>query len=337
MAETKRQATVALVGGDTLAGREVRDVITTAGLAARLKLIGAEEDAATLTALDGEPVVVSALDEGNLTGADVVILAGSHASSRKAFQLLEKRLPRPAVIDLTGRLQDKAEARLRAPMVEPNGFSVDRDAVQIIAHPASIAMALLLRRIPARRSVVQVLVPASEHGKRGVDELQQQVVSLFSFKPITKEVFDAQVAFNLLSRFGADATVKLEAIAERIDNDLQALMAYSARTAKPSFRLVQAPAFHGYGFSIWLELEGRAFLREVEEALRSPGIEVRGGDEEAPDNVGVAGQSGLIVGGVENDRNCDEAVWLWAVADNLRLAADNAVAVARQLLEARAS
>jgi hypothetical protein len=48
--------------------------------------------------------------------------------------------------------------------------------------------------------------------------------------------------------------------------------------------------------------------------------------------VGVAGQDGVAVGAVAMDRNDPQACWCWLVADNLRLAAENAVAVGRQFL-----
>ncbi len=337
MADPKLQPIVALVGGETLIGREVRDALATAGLPVRVKLIGAgEEPAVGLTVEGGEPVVVSALDEENLTGAAAVMLAGSPSSSRAAFALLEKHSQRPVVIDLAGGLEDRPEARLRAPMIEPAKFAADRNAVHVIAHPAAVAMAMLLSRFEPRRAVIQVLVPASELGHRGVDELQQQVISLLTFKPVPKEVFDEQAGFNLLARYGADAPEDLRNTETRIGRHLTSLMAHFSHNAMPSFRLAQAPVFHGYSLSVWLQLDRRTSVQEISAALASPGIDVRTGDQEPPTNVGAAGQSGIIAGAIENDPNCPEAVWLWAVADNLRLTADNAVAVLRQLLEARA-
>lgn len=334
-ADSRQGQTIALVGGETLLGREVRDVFSSSGIAARLRLIGAGEDsAATLAEQDGEPVVVSALDEENLIGADLVILAGSPETSRKAYALIARRSPRPAVIDLTGGLEQRPGARLRAPMVEPAGHpAAGADTVHVIAHPAAVALALLLRRIPARRAVVEILAPVSEYGQRGVDELQRQVISLLSFKPLETELFDAQVAFNLLARYGAEAREKLESVSARIGSHLAAL----GCSPSPSIHLVQAPVFHGYGFSLWLEFDRPQDLAEFAATIHSPGIEVRAPGETAPDNVAVAGQSGVLVGVIESDRQCREALWLWAAADNLRMAAGNAVAVARQLLEGRAA
>jgi len=48
--------------------------------------------------------------------------------------------------------------------------------------------------------------------------------------------------------------------------------------------------------------------------------------------VSHAGQSGIAVGAIAEDRNNPDACWFWVVADNLRLAAENAVAVAREFL-----
>ena len=47
-----------------------------------------------------------------------------------------------------------------------------------------------------------IFEPASEHGQRGMDELHQQTVNLLSFQPLPKDVFDAQVAFNMVARYG---------------------------------------------------------------------------------------------------------------------------------------
>ena len=71
--------------------------------------------------------------------------------------------------------------------------------------------------------------------------------------------------------------------------------------------------------------------RPWKRACAAAPIEVRAGEFEPPTNVGQAGQGGIAVGAVSVDRNNPEACWFWLVADNLRLAAENAAEVARQL------
>jgi aspartate-semialdehyde dehydrogenase len=209
-------------------------------------------------------------------------------------------------------------------------------AIQVIAHPAAVALALLLAGVreaaAVRRAVVNIFEPASERGQAGLDELQKQTVSLLSLKPLVKDVFDAQVSFNMLSRYGSDASFSLEETERKIDRHLASLLAGSGAMPMPSLRLIQAPVFHGYSLSAWIEFETNPGPAAIAEALPSKWIDVRGSEHEPPTNVGVAGQSGIVVGDIATDRNEPRACWLWAVADNLRMAAENAAEVAREVL-----
>jgi len=328
--------TFALIGSESLLGREIRDIVATAGTPLHMRLIGdAGDEPGTLTRVGDEPAIVAGLDADSISGARAIFLAGCPESSRKALALLDRE-PGPAVIDLTGAAEERPDARLRAPLVAEDEAGA---AVHVIAHPAAIALALFLRRLhaqePIRSSVIQVLAPVSEHGAPGVEELQNQTVSLLSFKSLPKAVFDAQVGFNLLARYGEEAPVSLEHSELRIENHLASLLALPGEgesAPMPSLRLIQAPVFHGYSFSAWVRFEDRPDVDALENGLLSGSIEVRGGEFEPPTNVGQAGQSGIAVGAISPDRNHRDACWFWIVADNLRLAADNAVAVARQLL-----
>jgi len=201
------------------------------------------------------------LSAHSLTGARVAFLAGSHASSRRAFKINPAGGPR--LIDLTGALEEQPEARLRAPFAEapetranaprPNA---PHSTIQVIAHPAAIALAAILARIgqryAIRRSIAQVFEPASERGQRGLDELQQQTVGVLSFQKLKTDVFDTQLAFNMLAQYGEEAIEPLELVEQRIERHLASLLAaypgFPVRTPMPSLRLVQAPVFHGHSF-----------------------------------------------------------------------------------------
>ena len=49
-----------------------------------------------------------------------------------------------------------------------------------------------------------------------MDELHQQTVNLLSFQPLPKDVFDAQVAFNMLARYGQKSQPTLDSVEARI-------------------------------------------------------------------------------------------------------------------------
>jgi len=334
-----KAGTLTIVGGESLVGRELRDLLAERKLSPGVKLIGVDEDAAMLTAQDGEAVVMTPLDAGNLRGSRIAFLAGSAASSAKALKLAAKAESAPAFIDLTHAAEDAPHARLRAPCVEPAGYAAPRGTLHVVAHPAAMALALFLSRVAARhairRSIVHVFEPASERGKKGIQELERQTVSLLSFKPLPKQVFDAQLGFNMLSSYGSEAPEILGVMELRIERHLATLLAGLGGIPMPSLRLIQAPVFHGYSMSVFVEFSEAADAAALAATLAAPDVDVRTGDLEPPTSVGIAGQSGIAVGSIAADRNDPRACWFWVVADNLRLVADNALAVAQGLLDAK--
>jgi aspartate-semialdehyde dehydrogenase len=328
---------IALVGSETLLGREVRDAAAPLAPELQLRLIAADEEhAGGLTALADEPALIAGLDAGSLDGMNAVILAGPETSNRKALDLVALE-PGPAIIDLTYAAEEHPDARLRAPAVESEAEE-EAGGPYVIAHPAAIALAMLLRRLhmhdPIRHAVAQVFAPASEQGLAGVEELQQQAVALLSFKSLPKKVFDAQLSFSLLARYGEEATAALDQSELRIERHLAALLELPGEgegAPVPSLRLIQAPVFHGYTFSVWVEFEDETGLEAIESGLACGGIEVLGREFDPPNNVGQAGQGGISVGAISEDRNQPGAFWFWMAADNLRITAENALAVARNL------
>jgi len=331
---------MALIGSDSLLGREIRDLVATSEADIQLRLVAdLAEIAGALTIVGDEPAVVGGLTADSLAGARAVFLAGSKESGHKALELAADE-PGATIIDLTGVAEERPDARLRAPLVESEEDAEEYgEAVQVIAHPAAIALALFLRRLhfleAVRASVIHIFAPASEHGTAGVEELQGQTVSLLSFKKLPHAIFDTQLSFSMLAKYGEEAKVSLEETELRIERHLASLLALPGPgegALMPSLRLIQAPVFHGYSFGAWVEFESNPGTESLESGLVAGSIEVRGSDFEAPTNVGQAGQGGIAVGAISPDRNNPEACWFWVAADNLRLSAENGVAVARQLV-----
>ncbi len=330
---------LAIVGGDTLLGREVREVLSHSGLGVQPRLIaGGEEEGRAVSAeigAVGEPevTILESLEGAALAQASVVVLAGTAASSWKAVTLAGERGPR--FVDATGALGERAGAALRAPAVEAPEKKV-KARVHVIAHPAAVALALFFRNLhriePLRSAVVTVFEPASERGQRGLDELHQQTVRLLSFQSLPKDIYDAQIGFNMLSAYGEDAPLALAAVEQRMARDLEALAGGEGGVPAPSLRLIQAPVFHGYSMSVWAEFEKAPDLERCLRELEGPGIEIRGEGHEPPTNVGAAGQSGITVGSVAADARQGRAAWFWVVADNLRITAEGVREVVREMV-----
>jgi aspartate-semialdehyde dehydrogenase len=199
-----------------------------------------------------------------------------------------------------------------------------------------VTLALLLlraRRAGAiRRAAATIFEPASEHGQRGMDELHQQTVNLLSFQPLPKDVFDAQVAFNMVARYGQKAEPALDSVEARVLRHYRRIAGDDA--PQPSVLLLQAPIFHGHAMAVFLEMEQAADAAELSRVLAGDHVSIPGAEEDAPSNVSSAGQADIQVS-VKMDPTEPNAVWLWAAADNLRISAITAVECAESMTAAR--
>lgn len=323
-----------LLGGETLLGIEIRDLISERKLPVSLQVASTKSDEKVITRDEDELLVIAPLDEAMVDDADVILLGGNLKANKLAFQLAKKLKIRPAFVDLFCDFEEDPAARLRAPMLEDAKVPSDAGTIHSIVHPAAATLARLLvwlqAMAPVERCVATIFEPVSEYGKEGIDELHKQAVSLFNFQPMPKEVFDTQVSFTMSPAYGEDSAHSLAAAEIRIEKHLASLLG-PRKIALPSVRLVHAPVFHGHCQNVWVEFAKRPAVADVEKALAEAGADVRSGGAEPASNVGVAGHSGMIVSSIGEDRGNPRGLWLWVASDNLRTRADNTLLTAALL------
>ena len=328
-----RSIKVALLGADTLLGRELHDVFEREVVRVRINPYSASGEG-SIGEQEGEAVYLDALDAKTTKEDDFILLAGTAEGARKAYTLAAAAKGRLRIVDCSGQLEQQPEAQTVAPLVDD--LEAGSSWLFVIAHPVAVALTLALRRLaryqPLNRSVANIFEPASERGKAGALELQQQTSSLLAFKSLDKNVFDSQLSFNMLPQYGSEAPAPLSSVEQRIERHMATLLARNASSPPmPSLRVLQAPVFHGYSISLWVEFAANVAAVDIAEALASAQIEVRGSADEPPTNVGVAGQSGIVAGDIRLDHNNGRAAWIWLVCDNLRSVADSAAALVKAL------
>lgn len=303
----------------------------------KLKLFDEEIAAGVLTQAAGEPAVVQSVDEESFEGAQLVLFAGTpDFAARHAAAALQGG---QSVIDLSGGLRDRQDARLWIPSLDSILQARDEDGEspgKVFLSPSApviiaCAFAAALSPWAVSGASMVFMQPVSERGQEGIEELERQTVSLLSFQPIAKPVFDAQVAFNLMDRFGDASSRTLAAARGAIARDVATYL--GERTAVPAIQLLQAPVFHSHAFTIFAMMEGSPDPAEIEQALAAAGFQFPEGDQNAPSAISAAGASQPLLGHVERDPNHASGYWFWGAADNLRMSAVNALAIAQRVLE----
>ncbi|HTT22154.1 MAG TPA: Asd/ArgC dimerization domain-containing protein [Candidatus Sulfotelmatobacter sp.] len=329
----------AIVGAASLKGKELAEVLNERKFpAADVRLLDDDESLGQLEAMGDEISFIQRVRAEQFEHVDFTFFASDQESTRRTWR--DARDAGSAIIDLSAVLEDQPGATVRSLWIERERGQVAPPELQpgpcVTAHPVSVTLALLLlraRKTGALRHVVAtVFEPASEHGQRGMDELHQQTVNLLSFQPLPRDVFDAQVAFNLVVRYGQKSHPALDSIEGRVLRHYR--MIAGADSPQPSLMLVQAPIFHGHALAIFLEMETSPDLGELSQAIAGDHVMVTAASDEAPTNVSSAGQSDIQVW-LKPDALQPNGVWLWAAADNLRISALTAVDCAESMMATR--
>ncbi len=337
----------AIVGASTLLGKELAEELNGASDAAwDLTLIDAGDAGGTITSAGDEALVIQPLSRDAFAGADAVFFAGERSTAREYWQAA--CAAGASVIDLTGGLRAQPRTLVRSPLVaggvpaDPNTFA------EIAAHPAAVMLAIAAAKLlplGLRRMAATVLQPASQAGNAGVEELHQQTVGLLSFQPLKKEIYDAQVAFNVLASLGGAAGhatggatggaagTDLAETTKEIQAQVAALVPELPASAL-ALQLLQAPVFHGYTASIFVELADALNPGEVRKALRDDEAQLL--EDESASNEAAAGKGDVLFRVTSANAAQGDAFWLWMAADNLQLAARNAAACALELVRLRA-
>jgi len=204
---------IAIAGASTLLSRELKDVLSESPLAAsNFALLDEQETQGQLEQVGDEVTFIQVIGPEAFERADFTFFCGSESLTRRYWQ--QALRSGSTVLDLSGALDQEAGVLIRAPWLETEAAVVDLFTPAVVpAHPAVIAIALLLQRLqqvaPVRFAAATVLEPASEFGRVAMDELHQQTVNLLNFQAVPQGIYDAQIAFNLLGGMGEEAKVSL--------------------------------------------------------------------------------------------------------------------------------
>jgi aspartate-semialdehyde dehydrogenase len=146
---------------------------------------------------------------------------------------------------------------------------------------------------------------AEFYGKAGVDELASQTVSLLNSRRVKPQIFQQQIAFNLLTATGDP----------KIGSDLHYLLRNSAlSTVQQSLNV---PAFHGFAAAVQIRFEADIPLKDCKRVLS------------CIDNIVVKNQPVSIIsdcnqsfrctiGNLEQVPNQPSMLQFWMMADPFR-------------------
>jgi aspartate-semialdehyde dehydrogenase len=324
---------IVIAGASSLLGAELRSLLEESRFAgAEFRLVDEEIAAGTLTEAGGEAAVIQPVEEGTFDRAGKVFFTGSAEFTNA--NLAAARAAKAKIIDLSGATAADSGTLNWFPKLDSlhgRKFSDDGGvyAIPSAAGTAAASLALGLFKIGVSRLVVICFQAVSEAGRAGIEELESQTGQLLSFQGMGQPVFDTQVAFNLLDRFGPGSKHKLSVVRERLRAETKACV--GKKSVMPALQMIHAPVFYGTTFAACAELVPGTKVDQVVAACEEAGFAIPADAESGPSNVSVAGEKVAHLARPDEDPARPGAWWFWGAADNIRLPAANAVKLAEML------
>lgn len=331
----KNKYNVAIMGATGAVGEEMLKILEERKFPVdRLVLLASSRSIGKTYTYQGRTVSVQELKEDSFLNCDIVLASAGGALSKKFAPFAVKA--GAVVIDNTSAFRMDPEIPLVIPEINPQDIEKHKG---IIANPncSTIIMLVPIYPIhkvnPVTRILVSTYQAASGAGAKAMKELENQSREYLEGKPLTKQVFPHQIAFNLFSHNSAikddgynEEEIKMIKETEKIFHDDQ---------IKITATTVRVSVFRAHSESIYLELSRKPDLSEIRAILsKAPGVKVVDDREKNyfPMPIEASGKDDVLVGRLRHDLSSPKGLCLFVSGDQLRKgAALNAVQIAEIL------
>ena len=284
----------------------------------------------------GQQTAVQELTKGAFEGIDVALFSAGASISREFAPLAAKA--GCVVIDNSSAFRMDEAVPLVIPEINPADLKNHRG---IIANPNCTTAVTLMALYPLHQAFQVQRIFASSYqavsgtGAKAIEELQRQVQQIVLGKPVTKEVYPHQIAFNVLPQVDSFLENGYTKEEMKMENEGRKIMHH------PSFRAsvtcVRVPVYRAHCVAVSAEFQKPVTVEAARSVLlKAPGLDVVDNPQkkEYPLPLYAAEQHNCQVGRLRRDCAFDNGLCFWVSGDQLlKGAALNAVQIAEELLK----
>ncbi|MST00628.1 MAG: aspartate-semialdehyde dehydrogenase [Pedosphaera sp.] len=302
----------------------------------QLTLLASARSAGKKLKFRGKPITVRELTKDSFAGIDIALFSAGGDISREFAPMAVKA--GCVVVDNSSAFRQDDSVPLVVP--EVNAADIRRHK-GIIANPncttAITLMALypLHRRFGVKRIFASSYQAVSGTGAKAIEELERQVEQVVAGKPVTKEVYPHQIAFNVLPHVDLFLPTGYTKEEMKMENEGRKIMHHPKFRA--SVTCVRVPVYRAHSVAVSAEFVKPVSVKAALAVLRkAPGLDVvdNPAAKEYPLPLYVAEKYNCQVGRLRQDCAFDNGLCFWVAGDQLlKGAALNAVQIAEELLK----
>ena len=334
----KDKLNIAIVGTRGAVGQEMRAILEERKFpVGRIRFFGSARADVKEVSFQGKlyPIEELTYTEKDFKDVDIVLSSPGGTVSKKFAPHAVKA--GAVVIDNTSAFRMDPKVPLVVPEINPEDISKHQG---IIANPNCSTIIMLVAVAPLRemsklrRIVCATYQSASGAGAKAMKELETQSGEYLSGKPLTKEAFPHQIAFNVFSHNSAVSADGYNEEERKVIQESKKIL--HDDKIRIGITCVRVPVFRAHSQAIFVEFEKAVTHKEAREILeKAPGVKIV--DEAArnyfPMPIEASGADDVLVGRIRKDESSDNGLALFVSGDQLRKgAALNAIQIAEAIV-----
>jgi aspartate-semialdehyde dehydrogenase len=322
---------VAIVGASGAVGVEMLRVMERRNFpVSSLRLLASPRSSGKTLTFRGESHTIQPLHMNSFEDIDIAIFSAGGSISRDFAP--EAVRNGAVVVDNSSAFRMHADVPLVVP--EINGADI-KNHKGILANPNCTTAITLLALYPLHRQFGLKRIFASSYqavsgaGARAIDELRHQTDAVAKHKPILKEIFPHQIAFNVIPQVDSFLDTGYTKEEMKMQNEGRRIM--HLPNFKASVTCVRTPVFRAHSIAVSAEFEKPVNLEDARAALsKAPGLQFL--DDGYPMPLDSAGKDDCFAGRLRLDCAMENGLALWICGDQLlKGAALNAIQIAELL------
>ena len=322
---------VAIVGASGAVGVEMLRVMERRNFpVASLRLLASPRSAGKTLAFRGEEHTVEPLHLNSFEGIDIALFSAGGAISRDfAHAAITSGA---VVVDNSSAFRMSPDVPLVVP--EINGGDV-KNHRGILANPNCTTAITLMALYPLHRAFGVTRLFASSYqavsgaGARAIEELRSQTEAVAKGRPIVKEIFPHQIAFNVIPQVDSFMDTGYTKEEMKMENEGRRIM--HLPDFKASVTCVRVPVYRAHSVAVSAEFSKPISLEEARTALQNaPGLQFV--EDGYPMPLDCAGKDDCFAGRLRRDCAMENGIAFWVCGDQLlKGAALNAIQIAELL------
>ncbi len=332
-----RNPHVAVVGATGAVGVEMIKTLEKRNFpVGKLTLLASARSTGKKMKFRGQDITVQELKPDSFAGIDIALFSAGGGISKEFAPIAAKA--GCVVIDNSSAFRMDDSVPLVIPEINAADIKKHRG---IIANPNCTTAITLMAVYPlhqafgVRRVFASSYQAVSGTGAKAIEELERQVGEVVAGKPVTKEVYPHQIAFNVLPHVDSFLPSGYTKEEMKMQNEGRKIMHHDSFRA--SVTCVRVPVYRAHSVAVSAEFDKPVTVDSARAVLaRAPGLDVVDEPEkkEYPLPLYVAEKYNCQVGRIRLDCAMENGLCFWVAGDQLlKGAALNAVQIAEELIK----